>query len=220
MIILNYYLAARALDIDLGLIAFIFIVPVVATIAMLPISIGGIGLRENSLVFIMVAMGVINEKAAIFSLLIFAMFLILGLLGGITYIVRPFFERRMEASEDNNIKEKLSIAAFNQKFIVEAPINIIVCANLKRISWYGNRGRELYCIQDASAAVEHILLLAVDNGLDACWVGAFDENKVSKILDLPSYVRPIAIIPIGYSNEQRTSTPRIDTKLLIHFNHW
>ena len=121
---------------------------------------------------------------------------------------------------DNNIKEKLSIAAFNQKFIVEAPINIVVCANLKRISSYGNRGRELYCIQDASAAVEHILLLAVDNGLDACWVGAFDENKVSKILDLPSYVRPIAIIPIGYSNEQRTSTARIDTNVLTHFNHW
>ena len=121
---------------------------------------------------------------------------------------------------DNNIKEKLSNAAFNQKFIVEAPINIVVCANLKRISSYGNRGKELYCIQDASAAVEHILLLAVDNGLDACWVGAFDENKVSKILDLPSYVRPIAIIPIGYSNEQRTSTPRMDTNVLTHFNHW
>ncbi len=121
---------------------------------------------------------------------------------------------------DNNIKEKLSNAAFNQKFIVEAPINIVVCANLKRISSYGNRGKELYCIQDASAAVEHILLLAVDNGLDACWVGAFDENKVSKILDLPSYVRPIAIIPIGYSNEQRTFTPRMDTNVLTHFNHW
>ena len=122
--------------------------------------------------------------------------------------------------DDNNVKEKLSNAAFNQKFIAKAPINIVVCANLKRISSYGNRGRELYCIQDASAAVEHILLLAVDNGLDACWVGAFDENKVSKILDLPSYVRPIAIIPIGYSNEQRTSTPRIDTNVLTHFNHW
>ena len=121
---------------------------------------------------------------------------------------------------DNNIKEKLSIAALNQKFIVEAPINIVVCANLKRISSYGNRGRELYCIQDASAAVEHILLLAVDNGLDACWVGAFDENKVSKILNLPSYVKPIAIIPIGYANEQKNSTQRIETNELIHFNQW
>ena len=122
--------------------------------------------------------------------------------------------------DDHNIKEKLSDAALDQKFIVQAPINIVVCANLKRISSYGNRGRELYCIQDASAAVEHILLLAIVNGLDTCWVGAFDEKMVSKILDLPSYVRPIAIIPIGYSNEQKTSTSRIDINELKHFNHW
>ena len=122
--------------------------------------------------------------------------------------------------DDNTIKEKLSTAAFHQKFIVEAPINIVVCANLKRISSYGNRGKELYCIQDASAAVECILLLAVDNGLDACWVGAFDEKKVSTILNLPSYVRPIAIIPIGYSNEQKISSPRMDINVLTHLNHW
>jgi nitroreductase len=122
--------------------------------------------------------------------------------------------------DDHNTKEKLSDAALDQEFIVQAPIIIVVCANLKRISSYGNRGRELYCIQDVSAAVEHILLLAVDNGLDACWVGAFDEKTVSKILDLPSYVRPIAIIPIGYSNQQKTSTPRIDINELKHFNHW
>jgi hypothetical protein len=108
MIILNYYFAARALGIELGLVAFIFIVPVVAVIAMLPISIGGIGLRENSLVFIMVAMGVINEKAAIFSLIIFAMFLLLGLMGGLTYIIRPIFDRRADpAPEDKGAKEEI-----------------------------------------------------------------------------------------------------------------
>ena len=91
MVILNYFLAARALGIELEFIAFIFIVPVVTMIAMLPISIGGIGLRENLLVFILVAMGVINEKAALLSLILFAMLVIVGIIGGITYIIRPFF---------------------------------------------------------------------------------------------------------------------------------
>lgn len=122
--------------------------------------------------------------------------------------------------DDHTIKEELSTAAFHQKFIAEAPINIVVCANLKRISSYGTRGRELYCIQDASAAVEYILLLAVDNGLEACWVGAFDEKKVSTILNLPSFVRPIAIIPMGYSNQQKTSTSRMDIRVLTHLNQW
>ena len=101
-VILNYWLAARALGIDLSLTAFIFIVPVVAIIAMIPISIGGIGPRENSLVFIMVAMGITNEKAALCSLLILFMFILVGIVGGIVYIVRSYFIARSKktAPED------------------------------------------------------------------------------------------------------------------------
>jgi nitroreductase len=122
--------------------------------------------------------------------------------------------------DDPTIKQELSAAAFHQTFIIEAPITIVVCGNLKRISSYGTRGRTLYCIQDASAAVEHILLVAVDNGVDACWVGAFDEKKVSRILDLPQYARPVALIPLGYSKKQKQSTTRVDTQTLIHRNRW
>jgi glycosyltransferase 2 family protein len=106
MVILNYYLSARALGIGLGLVVYIFIVPVVAVISMLPISIGGIGLRENSLVFILVAMGVVNEKAAVFSLIIFAMWIALGALGGIAYIIRPFFEKNTNQTVTNKEEEE------------------------------------------------------------------------------------------------------------------
>ena len=118
------------------------------------------------------------------------------------------------------IKEKLSNAALDQRFIVEAPYNIIVCANLNRISSYGWRGKELYCLLDAAAAVEHILLLAVENELGTCWVSAFDENRVSKILNLPPHVRPIAIIPVGYPKGKVSSTSRINAKKLTHYNEW
>src|SRR3989304_163703 len=74
----------------------IFSFPVVAVIAMIPISIGGIGLRENSLVIIMVAMGVNNEKAALFSLIILFMLIIMGVLGGVIYIIRPHFTGRFK----------------------------------------------------------------------------------------------------------------------------
>ena len=46
-----------------------------------------------------------------------------------------------------------------------------------------------------------ILLSAVNEGLAACFVGAFQDEKVGKILKLPKYVRPIEIIPVGYSDE-------------------
>ena len=122
--------------------------------------------------------------------------------------------------DDVTIKQKLSIAALHQDFIVEAPIVIVVCANVNRISSYGYQGSELYCIQDSAAAIEHILLLAVEYGLGACWVGAFNESAVSSILKLPSHVRPTALLPIGYPKEKPIPTSRIDTKKLIHYNVW
>ncbi|MBU4450952.1 MAG: flippase-like domain-containing protein [Actinobacteria bacterium] len=98
-VICNYYLAARSLGINLSLASFIFIVPVVATIAMLPITIGGTGLRENALVFFMVALGAQNQKAAMTSLVIFAMILVPGIIGGIIYAVRPFILRQSQPSQ-------------------------------------------------------------------------------------------------------------------------
>jgi len=122
--------------------------------------------------------------------------------------------------DDDDVKRSLSEAALDQEFIYEAPWNIVVCAHLDRIASYGRRGTELYCLQDVAAAVEHILLLAVDYGLSSCWVGAFDEGMVSKTLNLPSYVRPVAIIPIGYLKGRITTTSRMDTKDLTHYNQW
>jgi uncharacterized protein (TIRG00374 family) len=89
-VILHYWLAAKSLGINLPLISFFFIVPVVTIIAMLPITIGGTGLRENVLVFFMVALGAQSEKSAMASLLLFAMLIVLGVFGGIIYAVRPF----------------------------------------------------------------------------------------------------------------------------------
>lgn len=93
-VILNYYLCARAFDVDLPLISFLFIVPLVATISMIPISMGGIGIRENSLVFLMVALGVPNQKSAIVSLVLFIMLLVPGLAGGIIYAIRPYIGKK------------------------------------------------------------------------------------------------------------------------------
>jgi len=63
---------------------------------------------------------------------------------------------------------------------------------------YGDRGRELYAVQDATIAASFAWLQAVDLGLSGGWVGGFAEDKVRKILDLDENQKPIAIIPIGY----------------------
>ncbi len=117
-------------------------------------------------------------------------------------------------------KLKLAKAALKQMFIAEAPVVVVVCANYPRsVRVYGQRGK-LYAEQDATAAVENILLAVTALGLGAVWVGAFDEEEVAEILDLPEYVRPIAIIPIGYPAEKPGRRERYPIEFLTHYEGW
>jgi len=97
------------------------------------------------------------------------------------------------------VKEALALAAFGQGFVSQAPVVLAVCAEPERsAARYGERGTDLYCLQDTAAAVEHILLGAAALGLGSCWVGAFDEGQAAEALNLPGGLRPVALIPIGY----------------------
>ena len=122
--------------------------------------------------------------------------------------------------KDKEKKKELVKASYGQSFIYESPVVVIFCANLKRISPYGERGKKLYCIQDVSASIQNFLLVALDEGLATCWIGAFNEKEVSRILKLPSFIKPLAIVPVGYAGEKPYKTDRIDIEKLIHYEEW
>ena len=123
--------------------------------------------------------------------------------------------------KDAEVKKQLREAALDQEFIEEAPVDVIVCANEERSAQrYGERGRSLYCLQDATAAVQNILLMVHNLGLGACWVGAFNERLASQILNLPREIRPVAIIPIGYPAEKPLATSRMSLNDLVHINRY
>jgi len=106
-------------------------------------------------------------------------------------------------------KAALSNAAYGQDFIAQAPVNLVFCVDpLRSARKYGKRGSELYSLQDATISAAYIHLAAVDLGLGSVIVGAFDEEAVSKILNLPGILRPIIILPVGYPNEEPETTPR------------
>ncbi|HLE76053.1 MAG TPA: nitroreductase family protein [Candidatus Bathyarchaeia archaeon] len=115
------------------------------------------------------------------------------------------------------VKKKLAQAALNQAFIEEAPVVIAVCANEKRSSMgYGFRGRTLYCIQDTAAATQNMLLTAYSLGLGACWIGAFNEDEAKKAINAPEWIRPVAIIPVGYANEVPSQRSRRPLSQITH----
>ena len=110
---------------------------------------------------------------------------------------------------NKEIQQKMCDVSWNQKFIVTAPVCIVVCIEYARtISRYGERGRDLYSIQDTAAAIQNMLLFAEDVGLGACWIGAFDEKVVGEILALPEGRRAIGIIPVGYPDGTSGRTSR------------
>ena len=78
---------------------------------------------------------------------------------------------------DKAVKEQLAEAVFGQDFVAEAPVVIVFCADLERsASKYGDRGRMLYCVQDATLAAQNFWLAATEAGLGTCWVGGFENN--------------------------------------------
>jgi len=109
------------------------------------------------------------------------------------------------------IKERRSIRRYVQGRDVppEAVEQLLQADPARSASRYGRRGSELYCLQDTAAATENILLGVTALGLGACWVGAFSEGAAATVLDLPSHLRPVAMIPIGHPGERFANrTPR------------
>lgn len=119
-------------------------------------------------------------------------------------------------AQEEKTRQRLSQAAYNQSDLQEAPVVIVVCADEKRASQsYGDRGKNLYCIQDTAAAVQN-MLTAYAMGFGTCWIGAFKEDEVKKVINAPKEIRPVAMIPIGYPNESPSARPRRPANELIH----
>jgi nitroreductase len=120
---------------------------------------------------------------------------------------------------DSSRRRTIADAAYGQGFLAQAPVVITVCAVPdESASKYGPRGRELYCLQDTAAAAENILLAATELGLGSCWVGAFDETAIRRVLDIPQNWRPVALIALGRPTEaepQRSRRPLSEITLWL-----
>ena len=117
----------------------------------------------------------------------------------------------------NEETKKMLAKAADQSFVGKAPVVIVVCANEKRSErLYGERGKNLYSMNDASIAAAYIELAAAALGLGSVWVGAFDDESVKKIIRMSEGINPIAIIPIGYPDEKLHATRRRKIEDIVH----
>lgn len=81
-----FFILSKALNYHIDFVYFLVFVPIISAISMLPISIGGLGLREASLMFFFTRVGLSGEHGFILSLLIFFFNVVIGLIGGVAYV--------------------------------------------------------------------------------------------------------------------------------------
>ena len=107
-------------------------------------------------------------------------------------------KHKLEQLTEIDIGRELADASLHQNFIYEAPLNIIICAIFSRTcNRYGDRGIR-YVFIEVGHCAQNIHLEAVALGLGSVPIGAYNDEKVKKLLNLPDKIEPLYIIPIGY----------------------
>ncbi|MFH1621990.1 MAG: lysylphosphatidylglycerol synthase transmembrane domain-containing protein [Candidatus Omnitrophota bacterium] len=89
------YFIGRSLGFNLSVVYFLILIPIINTISFLPISIGGLGLRDNIAVVLFSTLGVASDKVAAMTLLMFTFLFSIGIMGGIVYGA-TFYSRRLQ----------------------------------------------------------------------------------------------------------------------------
>ncbi len=118
-------------------------------------------------------------------------------------------------------RSALAKACLNQEWMEQAPIFIVVVGEPERARmYYGTRGARLYTIQGCAAAIENMLLTAHSLGLGTCWVGAFDEDSMSKTLNMAEEKSIQGIITIGYADENPEQPPKFRIEHMTYFEKW
>jgi len=98
----------------------------------------------------------------------------------------------------DDLRSRLAAAALDQDCVREAAIDIVMTAVFERTSKkYGERARR-YVQLEAGHAAQNILLEATALDLGAVGVGAFYDERVKRLLDLPEDHEPLYIIAVGY----------------------
>ncbi len=132
-----------------------------------------------------------------------------------------FTTRIIILNEKNKINQ-ISDACLNQDFLKDAPYLLIVCSDTSLLTKsYGNDAKN-YLRQQAGAAIENMLLKATELNLASCWVGAFQEEEIKRILKIPEKIQVEAVLPIGniYSKLIVPDKRRPDLKMITFFESW
>jgi nitroreductase len=118
---------------------------------------------------------------------------------------------------DEAVRRSL-VKAYPRDWFAATPIVICACAEPGK-AW-ARMDKKNYADVDVAIAFEHLVLAAAAEGLATCWIGAFDPAELRKVLGLPDGIEPLAITPVGYSDETPRAFARKPLSEIVHREHW
>jgi Nitroreductase len=110
--------------------------------------------------------------------------------------------------DDEGTRQQLVKACNNQAFVSSAS-HVIAGVGDPVQKWHQ---------VDLAIALEHIVLEAADLGLGTCWIGAFNEDEVKKILKVPADKKVVALLTVGVPAETPDARPRKALDEIVSYN--
>ncbi len=114
-------------------------------------------------------------------------------------------------------RKALAKAAKEQQFVAEAPVVIAAVALEPERTM--TCGVPTYAV-DLAIAVDHMTLAAVQQGLGSCWIGAFYQEDVKKLLEIPDECKVAALLTLGYPRDQARFKNRKPLDEIVCYEGW
>ncbi len=112
---------------------------------------------------------------------------------------------------DADLRRKLAKASYDQLWMADAPVTVaglgFPAQAYKQMGGYGNSAEI-----DVAIALDHLTLAAVAEGLGTCWIGAFNEEAVKHLLNVPPNAKVVALTPLGYPASAGLNFPIDDSR--------
>ncbi|MBM3501845.1 MAG: nitroreductase [Armatimonadetes bacterium] len=126
---------------------------------------------------------------------------------------------RIVVVKDAALREQLVEACKGQKFVGQAPVVLVGCA-LEAESYPKQAGWLNTFAIDTAIVFDHLTLAAAALGLGTCWIGAFEEAAVQRVLGIPANWRVVCLTPLGAPAERPDPRPRKALEALISCDGW
>ncbi len=103
----------------------------------------------------------------------------------------------LEMHKEGDLREELAVACLSQMFIADAPVSFVIAAEYERTTRrYGDRGVR-YVYIEVGHVGQNIYLQCEALSLATVAIGAFYDDEVARVLNLPKEHKPIYMMPVG-----------------------